>query len=57
MPRKLSLSKETLVELTGDEMNAVVGGAADSDSCTCGIGNVCVTKFVAALVAGPSSNC
>jgi hypothetical protein len=31
---KLRLSKETLVELTADDLSAVVGGAAESGSCT-----------------------
>lgn len=31
---KLVLSKETLVELTADDMSAVVGGAGESNSCT-----------------------
>jgi hypothetical protein len=31
---KLTLSKETLVELTADDMSAVVGGVADSGSCS-----------------------
>lgn len=39
---KLSLSRETLAELTADEMSAVVGGA-DTDSCSCTILS-CVTN-------------
>jgi hypothetical protein len=31
--RKLNLSKETLVELTGAELDSVVGGAATKTSC------------------------
>jgi hypothetical protein len=31
---KLSLSKETLVELTADDMASVVGGAEESNSCS-----------------------
>lgn len=48
MPRSmLSLSKETLAELTSDEMATVVGGAADSDSCTCSIAVICINAVVA----------
>jgi hypothetical protein len=31
---KLVLTRETLVELTADDMSAVIGGAADSGSCS-----------------------
>lgn len=42
MPRSaLSLTKETLVELTSDEMATVVGGG-DTDSCSCSILVVCI---------------
>ena len=42
MRTKLTLAKETLAELTSDEMATVIGGH-DSDSCTCtGIGVICI---------------
>jgi hypothetical protein len=31
---RLSLKKETLAELTSDELRKVMGGAGDSESCT-----------------------
>jgi hypothetical protein len=41
---RLTLSKETLVELTADDMAAVVGGAEDSNSCSIAS---CVTNYFA----------
>lgn len=37
MKNKLTLKKETLAEITPDQLRSVAGGAAGSDSCTsCG---------------------
>ncbi len=43
---RLTLAKETLAELTADQMSAVVGG--DSESCSCTIAS-CVTNAAAAI--------
>ena len=48
---KLTLSKETLVELTADDMAAVVGAGEDSNSCSIAS---CITNALVMPGGGPT---